>query len=222
MKRFTYAMVMAVALVVLVSSFAVAGDGCKSKASAEKVSMSDCCIKAAKANEGCCGKDADTVKASLAAYSAGGLAAEQAACSASATAKTASWRPPPPRLPAPPRRRPPVPLPLPTRLLAPPRRRPLVRLTRLPTRPPAPTCTSAVRPPSPRARAAAARTPTSFRPATKRRLPIKAAASVTADMHECCATALSEGKGCCGQSADQMKADFDKKVSEESKKVASS
>ena len=35
MKRFTYAMVMAVALVVMVSSFAIAGDQCKSKTAAK-------------------------------------------------------------------------------------------------------------------------------------------------------------------------------------------
>jgi hypothetical protein len=52
MKRFTYAMVMAVALILMVSSFAFAGgEECKSK-EATKVSMGECCIKAAKAGEG--------------------------------------------------------------------------------------------------------------------------------------------------------------------------
>ncbi len=45
---------------------------------------------------------------------------------------------------------------------------------------------------------------------------------MTSDMHKCCATAMAAGKGCCGHSADEMKADFDKKVEKEVKKVASS
>ena len=91
MKRFTYAMVMAVALVVLVSSFAFAGDDCKSKTTAstkagcseaEKAAceatcteadkaaykaasadMHKCCATALADGKGCCGKDADALKA---------------------------------------------------------------------------------------------------------------------------------------------------------------
>jgi len=79
MKRFTYAMVMAVALIVMVSSFAVAG-GDKCKTSAKQAGMEECCIKAAKAGEGCHGKDADAVKASYASYKEG--CADKAACEA--------------------------------------------------------------------------------------------------------------------------------------------
>ena len=39
-------------------------------------------------------------------------------------------------------------------------------------------------------------------------------------MHKCCATALDAGNGCCGHSADEMKADYDKKVEAQTKKVA--
>ncbi len=33
-------------------------------------------------------------------------------------------------------------------------------------------------------------------------------------MHECCATALEAGKGCCGRSADELKTVFDEKTAE--------
>ena len=79
MKRFTYAMVMAVALVVMVSSFAIAG-GPACKTAAKQASMEECCIKAAKAGEGCHGKDADAVKAAYASYQEG--CADKAACEA--------------------------------------------------------------------------------------------------------------------------------------------
>ena len=42
----------------------------------------------------------------------------------------------------------------------------------------------------------------------------KAQFAAKAGMHECCATALEAGKGCCGKSADEMKAAFDKKSAE--------
>lgn len=102
MKRFTYAMVMAVALIVMVSSFAFAGDEeCTKKAEAKTASadcttaekaacadaktakaecatpcadkaaykaasadMHECCATAVAAGTGCCGKDADVLKAS--------------------------------------------------------------------------------------------------------------------------------------------------------------
>jgi len=47
-----------------------------------------------------------------------------------------------------------------------------------------------------------------------------AMAEAKADMHECCAAALAEGKGCCGKDAAALKADFDKKVAAAEKKVA--
>lgn len=65
MKRFTYAMVMALALVVMVSSFAVAG-GPACKAAAKQADMDKCCIASAKAGKGCCGKAAAAVKADYA------------------------------------------------------------------------------------------------------------------------------------------------------------
>jgi hypothetical protein len=160
MKRFTYAMVMAVALIVMVSSFAVAGDGeCAKKAEAKTASaecttaekaacadakmanaecatpcgdkaaykaasadMHECCATAVAAGEGCCGKEAEVLKASY-------------------EEKVAYHQ---------------------------------------------------------------------------------AAITVKADMHKCCATALEAGNGCCGHSADEMKADYDKKVQAQSKKVATS
>ncbi|MCK9996924.1 MAG: hypothetical protein KAH56_11675 [Candidatus Krumholzibacteria bacterium] len=81
MKRFSYAMVMAVALVVMISSFAVAG-GPDCKAAAKQAKMGECCIEAAQAGKGCCGKDADAVKASCASYKEG--CADKAACEAAA------------------------------------------------------------------------------------------------------------------------------------------
>lgn len=99
MKRFTYAMVMAVALIVMVSSFAIAGDeecskkaeaktakaecttaekaACTTAASAEcktpcadkaaykaaSADMGKCCATAVAEGKGCCGKDADALKA---------------------------------------------------------------------------------------------------------------------------------------------------------------
>jgi len=79
MKRFTYAMVMAVALVVMVSSFAVAG-GPACKTAAKQAKMGECCIESAKAGKGCCGQDADAVKAAYASYKEG--CADKAACEA--------------------------------------------------------------------------------------------------------------------------------------------
>jgi hypothetical protein len=79
MKRFSYAMVMAVALVVIISSFAVAG-GPECQATAKQASLDECCIESAKADKGCCGQDADAVKAAYASYQAG--CADKAACEA--------------------------------------------------------------------------------------------------------------------------------------------
>ena len=78
MKRFTYAMIMAVALIVMVSSFAIAG-GEKCKTAAKQAKMGECCIESAQAGKGCCGKDAEAVKASFASYEAS-CSAEKAAC----------------------------------------------------------------------------------------------------------------------------------------------
>ncbi|MEN8197636.1 MAG: hypothetical protein ABFS30_14150, partial [Pseudomonadota bacterium] len=150
MKRFTYAMVMAVALVVLVSSFAIAG-GPACKSAAKQASLEECCIKAAKAGEGCHGKDAEAVKAAYASYKES--CADKAACKTASAAKAACE--------------------------------------------------------------AACKTASADKAAYH-----KAAAEVKADMHKCCATALDAGKGCCGQEADAMKADYDKKVEAEAKKVA--
>ena len=60
-------MVMAVALILMVSSFALAG-GPDCKSAAKQSKMDECCIEAARADKGCCGKDADAVKASYASY----------------------------------------------------------------------------------------------------------------------------------------------------------
>ena len=123
MKRFTYAMIMAVALIVMVSSFAFAGD-------------EECAKKA----------EAKTAKAEC-------TTAEKAACASSTATATAT------------------------------------------------------------AASAECKSTCADKAAYK---------AASADMHECCATAVAAGNGCCGHSADEMKADFDKKVAEESKKVASS
>jgi Tfp pilus assembly protein PilW len=81
MKRFSYAILMALALTALVSTAAMAGgEECAAKTAAAQVKMGDCCIKAAKAGEGCCGKDAATVKAAYAGYKEG--CADKAACEA--------------------------------------------------------------------------------------------------------------------------------------------
>ena len=93
MKRFTYIMVLAVALVVMVSSFAMAGEPAGKqtskqttkpvcKAAVKQASMNECCIESAKAGKGCCGKDADAVKAAYASYKQG--CADKAACEAAA------------------------------------------------------------------------------------------------------------------------------------------
>ncbi len=79
MKRFSYAMVMAVALILMVSSFAVAG-GPECQTATKQAKMGECCIEAAQADKGCCGKDADAVKASYASYKEG--CADKAACEA--------------------------------------------------------------------------------------------------------------------------------------------
>ena len=79
MKRFTYAMVMAVALVVMVATFAVAG-GPACKTAAKQAKMGECCIESAQASKGCCGQDADAVKAAYASYKEG--CADKAACEA--------------------------------------------------------------------------------------------------------------------------------------------
>ena len=42
-----------------------------------------------------------------------------------------------------------------------------------------------------------------------------------AEMHACCAEALDAGKGCCGKDAEGLKADFNKKVKSQEKKMAS-
>ena len=36
--------------------------------------------------------------------------------------------------------------------------------------------------------------------------------AASADMHECCATAVAAGNGCCGQEADALKASYEEKV----------
>jgi hypothetical protein len=80
MKKFAYAAVMALALVAMISSFAIAGDhpqkGAEhAKKMTEKVKtvageMGECCVAAAKEDKGCCGKDAETVKAAYADFQA--------------------------------------------------------------------------------------------------------------------------------------------------------
>jgi hypothetical protein len=81
MKRFSYAILLALALTALISTVAVAGDKeCTTKAAATKVAMGECCMKAAAAGEGCCGKDAKAVKAAYASYKAS--CADEAACTA--------------------------------------------------------------------------------------------------------------------------------------------
>jgi hypothetical protein len=185
MKRFTYAMVMAVALIVMVSSFAMAGPDCKSKTTAEKVSMGECCIKAAKAGEGCCGKDADAVKAAYASYTAGCSAAEQAACAASAEKAACADK----------------------------------AAYKAASADMHECCATAVA----AGKGCCGKDSDALKASYEEKVAYhKAAATVTADMGKCCAAAMAESKGCCGHSADEMKADFDKKVEKESQKVATS
>ncbi len=86
MKKFTYIMVIALAMTTLISTAALAGGkdcgACPSKSScaeAAKVSVksasavkapSDCCLEAATKGKGCCGKDAKAVAAKVANYNA--------------------------------------------------------------------------------------------------------------------------------------------------------
>ena len=87
MKRFTYAMVMAVALIVMVSSFAFAGDEeCAKKAEAKTANAE--CTTAEKA--ACARHRQDCQLPRLPAPSA--TTAEKAACASGATAKTAGCR----------------------------------------------------------------------------------------------------------------------------------
>ncbi len=213
MKRFTYAMVMAVALVVLVSSFAVAGPDCKTKvqASAEKVSMGECCIKAAKAGEGCCGKDADAVKAAFATYTAGCSAAEKAACTASAASAKAACST---------------------------AEKAACASSASAKAACATTCTEAEMAAYKAANAdmhkccatavaaskgCCGKDADALKAGYEEKVAYhQAAATVTSDMHKCCATAMAAGKGCCGHSAEEMKADFEKKIEKEVKKVATS
>lgn len=51
-------------------SFAVAGPDSGQQNAENPVKMGECCVKAATAGEGCCGKDADAVKAKYADYQA--------------------------------------------------------------------------------------------------------------------------------------------------------
>ncbi len=174
MKRFTYAMVMAVALILMVSSFAVAGPDCH--AAAKQASLDECCIKAAKAGEGCCGKDADAVKAAYASYKASCSPADQAACSASqAACKAAS-----------------------------------ADMQEC--------CAAALK----EGKGCCGKDADALKASYEQKVAYhQASASVKADMHKCCAASMEAGKGCCGSSAEEMKADYDKKVEKEVKKVAS-
>jgi len=84
MKKFTYVLVVALAITTLLSTAALAGDkpgcgACPSKtacADASKASASlpdaphKCCIESAAKGKACCGKDAKTVAASVSAYNA--------------------------------------------------------------------------------------------------------------------------------------------------------
>jgi hypothetical protein len=87
MKKFTYVLVIALALTTMLSTAALAGNkpGCGAcptkstcadapKASSASVTVpkapGKCCVKSAAASKACCGKDAKTVAASVSAYNA--------------------------------------------------------------------------------------------------------------------------------------------------------
>jgi len=76
MKKFAYVSVLALALVALLSTVALAGHGHghdhgkKAEKTAMTAEMGKCCITSAEAGKGCCGQDADALKASYADYKA--------------------------------------------------------------------------------------------------------------------------------------------------------
>ncbi len=85
MKKFAYASVLALALVAMIANVAFAGAGHQH---GKKAAMGECCITAAEAGKGCCGKDAETVKASYADYKATtAVKADMHKCCAGALAK---------------------------------------------------------------------------------------------------------------------------------------
>ena len=98
MKRVSYALVMALALVAVLSTTALADCGscgdekhhAEKAKTADNAKMGECCIKAAQAGEGCCGKSADEVKVAFAAHKANCAAtcsaADQAKCTATEAA----------------------------------------------------------------------------------------------------------------------------------------
>ena len=181
MKRFTYAMVMAVALVVLVSSFAFAGDDCKSKTTASTKAGCSEAEKAACATSATA-KTASADKAACAATCASKSAAEKAACEATCTeADKAAYKAASADMHK--------------------------------------CCATALAD----GKGCCGKDADALKAYYADLVTYeKAAAVVMADMHKCCASAMAEGKGCCGHSPEEMKADYDKKVEAEAKKVASS
>ncbi len=86
MKKFVYIGVLALALVAMISTIALAGPG---HDHGKKAEMGKCCVAAAEAGEGCCGKDAETVKAAFADYkAAAAVKADMHKCCAEALAKS--------------------------------------------------------------------------------------------------------------------------------------
>ena len=199
MKRITYAMVMAVALIVMVSSFAVAGgEECaktKTKTAATQVKMGECCVTAAKAGEGCCGKDAEAVKATYASYQSNCSTAEKAACASSATVKAASAK----------------------AACAASCTEAEMAAYKAASADMHKCCATAVA----AGEGCCGQEADALQASYEQKVAYyEAAAAVQADMHACCATAMAAGEGCCGHSPEEMKADFDKKVEAKSKKVA--
>ena len=103
MKRVVYALVTVLALVAVLSTAALADCGScggekahatKVKADAKASKMGECCITAAKAGKGCCGKSAEEVKVAFASYKAHCeatcTAAEKASCAAHEEASKAA------------------------------------------------------------------------------------------------------------------------------------
>ena len=69
MKRFATGLVLVLGLLLLTSPQVMAGEEC-AKSAKHATAMKACCLEAGQAGKGCCGKDAETVKAAYTAHMA--------------------------------------------------------------------------------------------------------------------------------------------------------
>lgn len=190
MKRVSYALVMALALVAMLSTAALADCGScgGEKAHAEKADakMGECCVKAAQAGKGCCGKSAEEVKVAYASCKATCAAtcsatekakcastcsaADKTACSASEAAMSEMHK----------------------------------------------CCAKAVK----AGKGCCGKDANALKASYDEKVTFHvAAATAMADMDKCCAKALDEGKGCCGKSAEALEASYDEKVKKAAKEM---